>query len=94
MNLGLGKTVQVLAFLSALYRKTGSVSENEEMRCVVEGEVTVSPSLIICPSSVLANWEQEIKTWANFITKECNLARIICTVLFRPDPTLQTKKGS
>ncbi len=67
--LGLGKTVQIIAFLSALYHKTGLHADNDENRLVSTGKNPCSPTLIICPGSVLSNWEEEIKTWGNFVTK-------------------------
>ena len=66
---GLGKTVQIISLLTALYEKTGQLSDNDVNRLIVTGDSSVSPTLIICPSSVLANWLQEIRTWANLVTK-------------------------
>ena len=45
---GLGKTVQVIAVLAYL----------------VESRGTKEPSLIVCPSSVLSNWQAELQAWA------------------------------
>ncbi|XP_023325018.1 DNA excision repair protein ERCC-6-like 2 [Eurytemora carolleeae] len=69
-DMGLGKTVQIIAFLSALYHKTGLHADNDENRLVSTGKNPCSPTLIICPGSVLSNWEEEIKTWGNFVTKK------------------------
>lgn len=47
-DMGLGKTIQIIVYLLALH-------ENGELE---------SPSLIICPTSVLGNWENEIAKFA------------------------------
>lgn len=47
-DMGLGKTPQLLAFLLHL-KSEGSLSE---------------PTLIVCPTSVLGNWEREVKRFA------------------------------
>ena len=49
---GLGKTVQVIAVLAYL----------------VESQGTKEPSLIVCPSSVLSNWQAELQAWAPELT--------------------------
>ena len=48
-DMGLGKTIQTIALL--LYLK-----ETEELK---------APSLLICPTSVLGNWEREVQRFAN-----------------------------
>ncbi|HHB75194.1 MAG TPA: DEAD/DEAH box helicase, partial [Desulfobulbus sp.] len=52
-DMGLGKTIQVLAFLNVLAgeRKKGKKGKKEKR----------SPSLLIIPASLLANWQQEIQ---------------------------------
>jgi superfamily II DNA or RNA helicase len=47
-DMGLGKTVQLIAFL---------------VHCQAEQRLT-GPTLLICPTSVLGNWEREIKRFA------------------------------
>ncbi|MBL1209070.1 DEAD/DEAH box helicase [Geminocystis sp. GBBB08] len=47
-DMGLGKTVQLIAFLLTLK----------------EEELLTKPSLIVCPTSVLNNWEREIQKFA------------------------------
>lgn len=47
-DMGLGKTIQFIAFL--LYIK--------------EQEVLEKPTLLVCPTSVLGNWEREVKKFA------------------------------
>ncbi|XP_010475003.1 PREDICTED: switch 2-like [Camelina sativa] len=59
-DMGLGKTIQTIAFLAGVYGKDGdgsdtSVSESEK-----------GPVLIICPSSIIHNWESEFSRWASF----------------------------
>ncbi|HEY9832143.1 MAG TPA: DEAD/DEAH box helicase, partial [Stenomitos sp.] len=48
-DMGLGKTPQLIAFL--LHLK--------------EQEVLESPTLVVCPTSVLGNWEQEVKKFGS-----------------------------
>ncbi|WP_139991372.1 DEAD/DEAH box helicase [Paenibacillus paridis] len=50
-DMGLGKTVQLIAYL--LHLKENSAREKEQ-----------SPTLIICPTSVLGNWQKEISRFA------------------------------
>ncbi|BAQ65807.1 DEAD/DEAH box helicase [Geminocystis sp. NIES-3709] len=47
-DMGLGKTIQLIAFLLTLK----------------EQELLTKPNLIVCPTSVLNNWEREIKKFA------------------------------
>lgn len=52
-DMGLGKTVQMIALFQRIYREIG-----EEKR----------PSLIVCPSSLLYNWQHEIARFAPELT--------------------------
>lgn len=51
-DMGLGKTLQVISYL--LYRKQALISEN--------------PSLVVCPASLVYNWEHEFKRFAPELT--------------------------
>lgn len=64
-DMGLGKTVQVAAFLTAAFGKTGDERDAKRMR-----KMRRSPKkpwyprvLIICPSSLMANWKNELDRW-------------------------------
>ncbi|XP_028761649.1 LOW QUALITY PROTEIN: switch 2-like [Neltuma alba] len=59
-DMGLGKTIQTIAFLAAVFGKDGEYmpKENQAMKR--------DPVLIICPTSVIHNWESEFSKWANF----------------------------
>ncbi|KAI9093173.1 hypothetical protein K1719_027187 [Acacia pycnantha] len=59
-DMGLGKTIQTIAFLAAVFGKDGEYmsKENQAMK--------KDPVLIICPTSVIHNWESEFSKWANF----------------------------
>lgn len=49
-DMGLGKTIQFMAYLSA-------IKENA-------GEPKLAPSLLVCPTSVIGNWERELQRFA------------------------------
>ena len=66
--MGLGKTVQTIAFLAWLRSKnrngTTSIVADAEV-CHVEGQSTaVKPHIIIVPASVLDNWMGEFEKFA------------------------------
>nr|XP_043616478.1 switch 2 isoform X2 [Erigeron canadensis] len=63
-DMGLGKTIQAIAFLSAVYAKDGEHDETINPK----GNETEKkgPVLIICPSSVIQNWESEFSKWSTF----------------------------
>ncbi|XP_024988466.1 switch 2 isoform X2 [Cynara cardunculus var. scolymus] len=63
-DMGLGKTIQAIAFLSAVYGKDGEYGETTILKGN-EGDKK-GPVLIICPSSVIQNWEAEFYKWATF----------------------------
>lgn len=65
-DMGLGKTVQVIAFLWAVYNKQGDRKDIERVREITSGDRKVNPALVICPASVLYNWEEELDTWGHF----------------------------
>ncbi|MBB4823214.1 SNF2 family DNA or RNA helicase [Sporosarcina luteola] len=50
-DMGLGKTVQLISYLLHVHRETGQSDETP-------------PSLIICPTSVLGNWQKELERFA------------------------------
>ncbi|PKU70093.1 switch 2 [Dendrobium catenatum] len=58
-DMGLGKTIQTIAFLSAVLRK-----DLENSDCHVDGKK--GSVLILCPTSVLRNWENEFSEWGTF----------------------------
>nr|KYP44537.1 hypothetical protein KK1_033937 [Cajanus cajan] len=59
-DMGLGKTIQAIAFLAAIFGKEGHSTLKENW------EVKREPALIICPTSVIHNWESEFSKWSNF----------------------------
>ena len=64
-DMGLGKTIQVIAFLTAAFGKTATKRDAKRMRKVRrQGKDTFYPRvLIICPGSLMQNWEDELSTW-------------------------------
>lgn len=59
-DMGLGKTIQTIAFLAAIFGKEGDSILSETR---VDKR---DPVLIICPSSIIQNWESEFSKWSNF----------------------------
>ncbi len=51
-DMGLGKTVQLLSYLLLVKEESG------------EGSAAAGPALIVCPTSVLGNWQKEIERFA------------------------------
>lgn len=64
LNRGLGKTIQTIAFLSAVFVKDATSGYPRSLNA--EQANKDRPVLIICPSSVIQNWENEFSKWASF----------------------------
>ncbi|KPI37553.1 Switch 2 [Cyphellophora attinorum] len=62
-DMGLGKTIQVIAFLTAAYGKTGDARDKKRMRKKKDAGKPYYRTLIICPGSLMANWEDELNRW-------------------------------
>ena len=64
--MGLGKTVQVLAFLTAAFGKTGDERDKKRMRKMRRlggvDEVWYPRVLIVCPGTLIHNWKSELDT--------------------------------
>jgi SNF2 family DNA or RNA helicase len=66
---GLGKTIQTIALIAALLQRDGEVGTILSVKRVPEsgaGKGTQKMFLILCPTSVLQNWEQEFQAWGSF----------------------------
>ncbi|MCZ2257557.1 DEAD/DEAH box helicase [Sporosarcina sp. G11-34] len=81
-DMGLGKTVQLITYLLEIHRRPD----------------TLTPSLIICPTSVLGNWQKEIERFAPSLSvhthygptreKDANFSELLTRT--RPDVILTT----
>ncbi|KAK6120681.1 hypothetical protein DH2020_045579 [Rehmannia glutinosa] len=61
-DMGLGKTIQAIAFLAAVFGK----SSEPDLISHKGKQIEKGPVLIICPSSVILNWESEFSKWSTF----------------------------
>lgn len=62
-DMGLGKTVQVIAFMTAAYGKTADERDKKRMRKMRRKGAWYPRTLIICPGSLMANWQDEFQRW-------------------------------
>ncbi|MDQ0200802.1 DEAD/DEAH box helicase [Neobacillus ginsengisoli] len=74
-DMGLGKTVQLISYLLMVKEEAGDVPANELVpdtaktrrkkdQADAPAKVPVSAALIICPTSVLGNWQKELERFA------------------------------
>ncbi|KAK9239584.1 P-loop containing nucleoside triphosphate hydrolase protein [Lipomyces kononenkoae] len=68
-DMGLGKTVQVIAFLTAAFGKSGDSRDRLRMRLMRRLERSYPKVLIICPGTLIRNWERELNTWGWWTTE-------------------------
>ena len=61
--MGLGKTIQVIAFLTAAFGKTGDARDWKRMRKMRHQKASWYPKvMIICPGTLISNWRRELDT--------------------------------
>ena len=65
--MGLGKTVQVAALLAAHFGLTGGEADTRRKwaRRHAQGGDNDQAVLVVCPSSVAANWYDELTRWTH-----------------------------
>ncbi|KAL2271666.1 hypothetical protein VTJ83DRAFT_1037 [Remersonia thermophila] len=61
-TMGLGKTMQVITLLVVIAESSNS--SDESIRSQIPENLREGKTLVLCPSSLLDNWDEEIKTWA------------------------------
>ncbi|KAG9240614.1 putative DNA excision repair protein [Calycina marina] len=73
-DMGLGKTVQTAAFLAAAFGKTGDQRDIKRMRKTRRNKPKewYPRVLIICPSSLMDNWENELNRWGFWHIQQCH----------------------
>jgi DNA excision repair protein ERCC-6-like 2 len=63
-DMGTGKTIQTIAFLTAAFGKTGDIRDLKRMRKIRRDSDRWYPRvLIICPGTLMNNWKVELNTW-------------------------------
>eukprot|EP00741_Cyanophora_paradoxa_P001333 tig00000478_g1289.t1 len=67
-DMGLGKTVQVICFLAAVLRKTGTPSDGVPA-------AGARPVLVVVPKAVLVQWRRELACWMRAAVDICHGAR-------------------
>lgn len=63
-DMGLGKTIQTIAFLAAVIGKDTEHGGHQMDR--KDHVIKKGPVLIVCPTSVIHNWENEFSEWGDF----------------------------
>lgn len=65
---GLGKTIQTIALIAALLQRNDEMCHGKVAAAAhSEGVMPLKKVfLILCPTSVIQNWEQEFQAWGNF----------------------------
>lgn len=70
-DMGLGKTIQWITYLLAIKEEAKHAIENEALAIATASSPSAdspirqaTPSLLICPTSVLGNWQMELKRFA------------------------------
>ncbi|KAJ1956843.1 hypothetical protein GGI12_005199, partial [Dipsacomyces acuminosporus] len=61
-EMGLGKTIQVITFLSMVYHST--IPKSLKGIDATSSNTGMFPFLIVVPTTLVANWLQEFRTWA------------------------------
>jgi SNF2 family DNA or RNA helicase len=86
-DMGMGKTIQLIAFFLALYSKKGTNEDKviNRKRCAYShadediaaggggGDINIiSPCLIVVPSTIVVNWKNHLKEWGHFLYDNLN----------------------
>jgi DNA excision repair protein ERCC-6-like 2 len=63
-DMGTGKTIQTIAFLTAAFGKTGDQRDKKRMHKIRRQTDRWYPAvLIVCPGTLMSNWREELNTW-------------------------------
>ncbi|KDN49957.1 hypothetical protein K437DRAFT_293678 [Tilletiaria anomala UBC 951] len=90
-DMGLGKIIQVIAFLSAIINKTGYETADHQCRLNKLRETTLGAfqaavkdwptALIMCPAGLRDNWHRELLKWSYLETGVCRSKQVSKEVL-------------
>lgn len=69
-DMGLGKTIQTIAFLAAVFGKDDECGDSKGLK--EKRDDKKGPVLIVCPTSVIQNWEIEFSRWSSFAISICH----------------------
>jgi SNF2 family DNA or RNA helicase len=63
-DMGLGKTAQCIVFLNAIFGKSGAKNDARLMRDRRDADLPYPKALVVCPKTLISNWQNEFSTWS------------------------------
>ena len=77
-EMGLGKTIQTIAFLAHIYESTPFIPQGAiGLTSFDEGEKVSGPHIIVCPASVVSNWNREFSQWLPSVREGWMIIRVV-----------------